>query len=219
MKSSPDISEASLTADLAAGLDALNFELTQAQQILLLEYLKLLQKWNQTYNLTAIREPRKMVSHHLLDSLAIAPHIKPGRILDVGTGAGLPGIPLAIARPEFDMTMIDSNRKKTAFVQQAISELGLTNARVLSERVESWHPHEKYDAIVSRAFSDMPDFVEKAGHLLAGKGELIAMKGLQPDAEIAGLPPAWELRKLVKLVIPGLDGQRHLAVIGREAHS
>lgn len=207
--------QTSLAAELLAGLDALNLHLDQTQQAGLLEYLELLQKWNRTYNLTAIRDPARMVSHHLLDSLSIVPHVKPGSILDVGTGAGLPGIPLAIACPELEITMLDSNRKKTAFVQQALTELGLGNARVVCERVESWDPEEKFDVIVSRAFSDMLDFVAKAGHLMREGGELLAMKGQQPDAEIAGLPRGYQLDRLIKLVVPGLDGQRHLAVVRR----
>lgn len=185
----------------------------------LMAYLALLQKWNRTYNLTAIREPSRMVSHHLLDSLSIVPYIKAGPVLDVGTGAGLPGIPLAIARPDVQITMLDSNSKKTAFVQQVVTELGLSNARVMNARVESWHPDEPFESVVSRAFSSIRDFAEKSAHLLRKDGELLAMKGLQPDDEMADLPPGFAVGQILKLVIPGLDGQRHLVVIKRDACS
>ncbi len=194
----------------------MQLELSPAQTSRLMDYLSLLQKWNRTYNLTAIRDPAKMVSHHLLDSLSIVNLVKAGRLLDVGTGAGLPGIPLAIARPDIRITMLDSNNKKTAFVQQVVSELALTNAMVVNERVESWKQDEKFDAIVSRAFSSLRDFAEKTGHLLAEEGELLAMRGLQPDEEMADLPPGFSIRQSVKLVVPGVDGQRHLVVIKRE---
>lgn len=197
----------------------MQLQMSPAQTSRLMDYLALLQKWNRTYNLTAIREPAKMVSHHLLDSLSIVSHVKAGRLLDVGTGAGLPGIPLAIARPDIRITMLDSNNKKTAFVQQVVSELALTNARVVNERVETWNQSEKFDAIVSRAFSSLRDFAEKTGHLLAEEGELLAMKGLQPDEEMADLPPGFGIRQVVKLVVPGVDGQRHLVVIKREIRS
>ncbi len=209
----------SLENSLTAGLQAMQLPLSPVQTSRLMDYLSLLQKWNRTYNLTAIREPAKMVSHHLLDSLSIVNHVKAGRLLDVGTGAGLPGIPLAIARPDIRITMLDSNNKKTAFVQQVASELALTNAIVVNERVETWKQIEKFDAIVSRAFSSIRDFVEKTGHLLEEDGELLAMKGLQPDEEMADLPPGFGIQQLVKLLVPGVEGQRHLVVIKRESRS
>jgi 16S rRNA (guanine527-N7)-methyltransferase len=209
----------SLQADLTTGLQAMHLSLGPVQVGQLMAYLALLQKWNRTYNLTAIREPSRMVSHHLLDSLSIVPQIGSGPVLDVGTGAGLPGIPLAIARPDVQVTMLDSNSKKTAFVQQVVTELGLANARVVNARVESWSPAEQFESIVSRAFSNIRDFAEKAAHLLRNGGELLAMKGLQPDDEMADLPAGFGVRQVLKLVIPGLDGQRHLVVIKRDARS
>ena len=197
----------------------MQLSLDSAQVGRLMEYLALLEKWNRTYNLTAIREPSRMVSHHLLDSLSLVPYIKKGPVLDVGTGAGLPGIPLAIARPDVQIIMLDSNSKKTAFVQQVVSELELENARVVNARVESWDPDEQFESIVSRAFSNIRDFAQNSGHLLRKDGELLAMKGLQPDDEMADLPPGFGVRQLLKLVIPGLDGQRHLVVIKRDACS
>lgn len=203
------------TADqLKRGLIALGLTLEGDIQQCLLDYLALIEKWNRVHNLTAIREPEKMVSHHLLDSLAVAPHLHPRRLLDVGSGAGLPGIPLALANPDVHVTLLDSNHKKAAFLNQAVMELKLKNAEVCAERVESWHPEEKFDVIISRAFSDMGEFVRVTRHLLGAGGMLAAMKGLHPYEEIEKLPPDCKVLQVLPLAVPGLEGARHLVLIG-----
>lgn len=206
------------TADqLKRGLIALGLTLDRDTQQRLLDYIMLIEKWNRVYNLTAIREPEKMVSHHLLDSLAVAPHLHARRLLDVGSGAGLPGIPLALANPDTQVTLLDSNHKKAAFLNQAILELKLKNAAVCAERVESWQSGDKFDVIISRAFADMGEFVRITRHLLAPGGVFAAMKGLHPYEEIDKLPPDCKVRQVLPLAIPGLDGARHLVLIAQEA--
>jgi 16S rRNA (guanine527-N7)-methyltransferase len=205
------------TADqLKRGLIALGLTLEQDIQQRLLEYIALIEKWNRVYNLTAIREPEKMVSHHLLDSLGVAPHLHAKRLLDVGSGAGLPGIPLAFAKPETHVTLLDSNHKKVAFLNQAVMELKLKNAEVCSERVESWQPEDRFDVIISRAFSDMDEFVRISRHLLAPGGMFVAMKGLHPYEEIDKLPPGCKVQQVLPLAIPGVEGARHLVLIRQD---
>ena len=203
------------TADqLKRGLIALGLTLDRDTQQRLLDYIALIEKWNQVYNLTAIREPEKMVSHHLLDSLAVAPHLHAKRLLDVGSGAGLPGIPLALAKPDTHVTLLDSNHKKAAFLNQAVMELKLKNADVCGERVESWQTQNRFDVIISRAFSDMGEFVRITRHLLAPGGMFAAMKGLHPYEEIDKLPPGCKVQQVLPLAIPGVEGARHLVLIG-----
>ena len=204
------------TADqLKRGLIALGLTLDRDTQQRLLDYIALIEKWNRVYNLTAIREPEKMVSHHLLDSLAVAPHLHARCLLDVGSGAGLPGIPLALANPGTQVTLLDSNHKKAAFLNQAVMELKLINAEVCSERVESWQTQNRFDVIISRAFSDMSEFVRVTRHLLAPGGMFAAMKGLHPYEEIDKLPSDCKVRQVLPLAIPGLEGARHLVLIGQ----
>lgn len=203
------------TADqLKRGLIALGLTLDRGTQQRLLDYVALIGKWNRVYNLTAIREPEKMVSHHLLDSLAVASHLHVKRLLDVGSGAGLPGIPLALADPDTHVTLLDSNHKKAAFLNQVVMELKLKNAEVCSERVESWQTQHRFDVIISRAFSDMGEFVRSTRHLLAPAGMFAAMKGLHPYEEIDKLPPDCKVRQVLPLAIPGLESARHLVLIG-----
>ncbi len=205
------------TADqLQRGLIALGLTLERDIQQRLLDYVALIEKWNRVHNLTAIREPEKMVSHHLLDSLAVAPHLHAKRLLDVGSGAGLPGIPLALANPDMHVTLLDSNHKKAAFLNQAVMELRLKNAEVCAERVESWQAQNKFGVIISRAFSDMGEFVRITRHLLAPGGIYAAMKGLHPYEEIDKLPPGCKVQQVLPLAIPGLEGARHLVLIGQE---
>ena len=203
------------TADqLKRGLIALGLTLERDTQQRLLDYIVLIEKWNRVYNLTAIRQPEKMVSHHLLDSLAVAPHLRARRLLDVGSGAGLPGIPLALANPNMQVTLLDSNHKKAAFLNQAVMELKLKNAEVCAERVESWQTQNKFDVIISRAFSDMGEFVHVTQQLLAPGGMFAAMKGLYPYEEIDKLPPGGKVQQVLPLAIPGLEGAPHLVLIG-----
>ncbi len=200
-------------ARLERGVAELGIEVTPDARRRLLAYLLLLEKWNRVYNLTAIRDPAEMVSNHLLDSLAVAPHIGAGPMLDVGAGAGLPGIPLAIVRPSLEVTLIDASAKKAAFMQQAATELGLGNVTVVHGRVEGWTPPRAFASIVSRAFASLAEFVNAARHLLAPGGAFYAMKGRRPEAEIAALPGAFRVRDVIDLAVPGLDAQRCLVVI------
>jgi 16S rRNA (guanine527-N7)-methyltransferase len=198
---------------LALGIAALGVALGGAQRARLEQYLLLLEKWNRVYNLTAIRDRERMITHHVLDSLAILPHVRGPRVLDVGSGAGLPGIPLAVASPALQVTLLDSNHKKAAFMRQAIGELGLANASVVAERVESWRTEARFDTIVSRAFADLGEFVTPCARLLAPGGILAAMKGVHPHEEIERLPAGFRVERVIRLEVPGLDGERHLVVV------
>lgn len=199
---------------LTAGLAAIGLHLDRDTQRRMLEYIALIEKWNRIYNLTAIREAEKMVSHHLLDSLVVARHVRAKHLLDVGSGAGLPGIPLALVDPDMQVTLLDSNHKKFAFLNQAVIELKLRNAEVRAERVESWQTQDKFDVIISRAFSDMAEFVRMTRHLLGSGGTFAAMKGLYPYAEIESLPIGCRVQQVLPLTVPGLEGARHLVLIG-----
>lgn len=198
---------------LEEGLEALHLALAPGVQGKLLDYLALIEKWNRVYNLTAVREPGQMLAHHLLDSLAVAPHLEGARLADVGSGAGLPGIPLALARPQLAVTLIESSHKKAAFLRQAAIELGLENVEVVNARVETWEAPRRFDIVISRAFSDLPEFVALAGRLCAGGGVLAAMKGVHPFEELAQLPTPYRTRAVIPLTVPGLDAERHLVLI------
>ena len=205
----------SLAAELAEGVTALGIELPADAQPRLLAYLELLHKWNRIYNLTAVREPSRMVSHHLLDCLSVVPHLAAETLLDVGSGAGLPGIPIALARPRMAVTLIESSQKKAAFLQQAKLELALANVDVVCERVESWQPARGFDVVISRAFSDLAEFVAVAARHAVATGRLAAMKGVYPHEEIARLPEPWRLHQAIALAVPGLRAQRHLILLER----
>lgn len=216
-----------LADQLRDGLGVLGLDLSAAMQSKLLGFVALLKKWNRTYNLTAIRDEGEMVTQHLLDSLSVLPALAQScvavsprkapadwRWADVGSGAGLPGIPLAIARPDLAMTLIEVVEKKSAFQRQAKIELGLSNVTVYNGRVEVM-PGGRFDAVISRAFADLSDFVRVAGHLAAPYGRLYAMKGLAPEDETRRLPPGWAMFDCARLSVPGLDAQRHLIVLER----
>jgi len=212
---SPDL-RAELEAGLATfGLDA------AALAPPLLAYLALLARWNQTYNLTAIRDPREMVAKHLLDSLAMHPFLDQiavdgGSLADLGTGAGLPGIPLAIAKPGLQVTLVESNGKKARFMREAVRQLGLGNARVVESRIEAFAAPGQFDAITARALATLPLILELGGSLLKPEGKLLAMKGTYPADEIAELPAGWRLESVHPLAVPGLNAERHLVVVGRD---
>lgn len=203
----------SLAGELAAGIAALGLDVAPQAQQRMLDYLALVEKWNKAYNLTAVREPAKMLTHHLLDSLSVLPHLRGDHLLDVGSGAGLPGIPLALARPEWQFTLLDSNHKKTTFLRQAVIELGLNNVDVVCDRVETWSSPRSFDTVVSRAFSDLPEFLALAGKLCAKTGVVVAMKGVYPHEELAQVPKDFQLRNVVSLNVPGLGAERHAAVL------
>lgn len=205
---------------LEEGAKALHVELTARQHEQLIDYVALLAKWNAVYNLTAIRDPRQMLIQHILDSLSILPHL-PARadaaVLDVGSGGGLPGIVLAIVRPDWQVTLNDIVQKKSAFQSQAKAELGLANLSVVTGRVESLRPGvevpKKFDLIVSRAFAELSLFVTLARHLVADGGAIWAMKGVQPDGEIEGLPEGAQALRTIRLEVPMLDAERHLTEV------
>jgi len=199
---------------LAGGLRALGVDLPAGAQTKLLAYATFLEKWNRTYSLTALRDPQLAVSHHLLDSLAILPCVTAPELLDVGSGGGQPGIPLAIARPDLAVTLVDSNSKKTAFLQQAVIELGLANVQVVTARVEAFRPPAPFAAITSRAFAELAEFVALTRHLLAPHGVWLAMKGQRPDAEMNTLPAGVQVQAVHRLDVPGVEGERHLVVMG-----
>jgi 16S rRNA (guanine527-N7)-methyltransferase len=196
---------------LASGLAALDITLAAEAQHKLLAFRDLLLKWNKTYNLTALRDPAQAISHHLLDSLAILPHVGTGNLLDVGSGGGLPGIPLAIARPDLSVSMVDTVQKKTTFLQQAVIELALKNVTVHHARVEEMHG--QYAQISSRAFAEIGLFISLTRHLLAPNGRWLAMKGVRPDDELNALPADITVEAIIPLTVPGLDAERHLIIL------
>jgi 16S rRNA (guanine527-N7)-methyltransferase len=205
-----------LQDDLNRGLTTLGLD-GDALSPPLLAYLALLDRWNRTYNLTAIRDPREMVTRHLLDSLAMHPFVEHEALADLGTGPGLPGIPLAIAKPKLRVTLVESNGKKARFLREAVRTLGLTNARVVESRAEALDEPAAYDALSARALDVLAGIIEVGGHLLKPGGKLLAMKGLRPDEEIAALPAGWTVSDVHTLAVPGLVGERHLVIVARDA--
>ena len=204
-------------AILDRGLAALGQDCPLAVRARLLDYVRLLAKWNRVYNLTAVREPGEMVTRHLLDSLVVRPFLQGERILDVGTGAGLPGIPLALTEPQRRFVLLDSNSKKTRFVQQAVLELGLDNVQVAQARVEAFQSEAPFDAVISRAFASLADMVRLAARHCAQDGVLLAMKGTVAEQELAELPAGYAVQWIEALVVPGLDEERHLVCLKASA--
>lgn len=199
---------------LQTGMDNLGLSYNANQLDSLLNYLAMLERWNKAYNLTAIRDPLQMIDLHFLDSLAVIPHIIESiNIIDVGTGPGLPGIPLAIMCPDKRFTLLDSNGKKTRFLFQAINELSLANVIEINSRVEAFQPPERFDTVLSRAFSAIPTMLTNCSHLLADKGSFMAMKGKIPESELSQLDKNYKVSDLCRLDIPGVDGERHLIKI------
>ena len=200
-------------AELSLGAQQLGVALSVEQHRALTDYLALLHKWNKVYNLTAIRNQQQMIAHHLLDSLAVLPHLWAGRWLDVGCGAGLPGLVLAIMRPDWTFTLLDSNSKKTGFVQQAVIELALPNVTVRCVRVEDLQG-ELFTGIISRAFAELGDFLQLTQHLLAKDGRWAAMKGVAAK-ELHAVPSTCQIDKIQALQVPGLEAARSLVVVSR----
>jgi 16S rRNA (guanine527-N7)-methyltransferase len=197
------------------GIEISDFQVEQ-----LIKYLELLIKWNKTYNLTAIRKPKEMLTKHLIDSLSIAPHIvnkKNHNILDVGTGPGLPGIPMSILYPDVEFLLLDSNGKKTRFLTQCKIMLGLKNVQVFNGRVEEANVDKKFDQILSRAFTSLGNMVDLCAHLLAENGQFLAMKGLASESEANDICTGFEIKESIELCVPGCDEQRHLIIIERSA--
>lgn len=203
----------SLNGMLRAGVARMGLSLGDDAITRLLDYQALLARWNAAYNLTAVRDPREMVTRHLLDSLAILPHVHGATLADLGSGAGLPGIPLAIARPDLQVLLVDANGKKVRFLREAIRTLKLDNAQAVQARVEALGG--QFDCITSRAFASLGDMLAWAGHLLGPDGIWLALKGRMPTAELESLPPAFSLRATHALTVPGLNAERHVLVLVR----
>ena len=201
---------------LREGVAEMQLDVTPEQQTRLMAYLHLMHKWNAVYNLTSLRDPMQMVTHHLLDSLAAVPAFKDeSNVLDVGAGGGLPGIVLAITRPDMKVAMIDTVHKKTAFLTQVKAELALSNVTVHTMKVQDLQVSDKFDVITSRAFADLSDFVNWSGHLLQEGGKFIALKGVAPSEERERLPQEWKVSGLQPLQVPKLGAERHLVFIQR----
>lgn len=208
------VTQDALESTLKKGINKLGLELNDHQIDQLISYLNLLIKWNKAYNLTAVRDPLEMVNRHLIDSLSIVPYIKGKRIIDVGSGPGLPGIPMAICYPELPVTTLDSNGKKTRFQLQVKTELSLENLTVVNDRVENCE-FEPFDQVISRAFASIEDMIKWTHQLCSKEGVFLAMKGLYPEDELSALPDGFELKTCHRLQVPETDGERHLLVLGR----
>lgn len=199
-----------LLEEIERGSRVLGLDLDPAALEKLAGFVCLLQKWNRVYNLTAVRQPGAMVTRHILDSLAVSPFLPAGSLLDVGTGAGLPGLPLSITRPDLRVTLLDSNAKKLRFVRQAVAELGLNQTDVVQARIQEYQPGHAFDMVISRAVSSLEELYRQAQHLLAPGGRMLFMKGALPEAEMKALAPGHETLHVERLCVPGLDAQRHL---------
>jgi 16S rRNA (guanine527-N7)-methyltransferase len=204
----------SLQQQIDDGLAAMGLDLPGESRQRMAAHLELIAKWNRVHNLTAVRETEQMVVLHLLDSLSLLPHLGTANsVLDVGTGPGFPGIPLAIARPEIEFALLDSSHKKCTFLEQARAELRLDNVTVVCERVEQWQPGRRFDAVVSRAFAELSDFITQSQHLATPGGRFLAMKGVYPFEEIARVPASHRVAQVVELAVPTLDAKRHLVFL------
>ena len=201
---------------LTSLLKAAGISLSDQQKAQLVAYVGLLDKWNKAYNLTSVRDPQQMLVRHILDSIVVAPHLKGERFIDVGTGPGLPGIPLAIVLPQAHFTLLDSLGKRVRFLRQVQHELGLTNVAPVQSRVEEFPSEPPFDGVISRAFASLQDMVSWCHHLPSAQGCFYALKGVRPDEEIASLPAGFRLVSVNALNVPELDGERHLVVIARE---
>jgi len=199
-------------AALDRGLGELNLAVPDSARGKLVAYLELLAKWNQTFNLTAIRDPLQMVSHHVLDSLAVLGELPAGRLADIGSGAGLPGIPIAIAEPERPVVLLEASDKKGSFLRQAVIELGLANSAVHIGRAEAWHPIEQFAVVISRAFAELVEFITCCRHLVADGGVLAAMKAGYPHEELARAASSCDCSDVRRLAVPLLDAERHLVL-------
>lgn len=204
-----DTEAAKLESAISRGATALDQTLPAGAAARLAQLLLLLARWSRAYNLTGVRKPADMVTEHVLDAFSIRPWLAGARIADVGTGAGLPGLVLAIAEPERHYTLLDASSKKLRFVRQAVAQLGLNNVEVVHGRVEDYAPNAGFDTVLSRAFAPLPRFVESSGHLITAHGKLLAQKGLSPDSELGALPPGWAA-EAVAVTVPGLAKTRHV---------
>lgn len=202
-----------LERKLSQGLAAMGLTLAPSAPARLAAFLEILERWNAAYNLTAVREIEQMVGRHVLDSLSVLPHLRGPRVIDVGTGAGLPGIPLALARPDVAFTLLDSNSKKIRFVTQAVHDLGIANVEIVQSAAEKYRPAAPFNTVVTRAFAAIPDMLASVRHLCAPGGAVLAMKGVYPQEEIAAVGTGFRVREVVELSVPGLDAARHLVIL------
>lgn len=214
----PGRTEVDLERAIAGGLERMRIQAPTASSARLAAYLALLARWNRVYNLTAVRRPEDMVGRHVLDSLSILPWLRGPRVVDVGSGAGLPGIPLAVVRPEVRFCLLDGNGKRTRFLTQAVLDLGLENVEVVRSRAEDYDPRNRFASVVSRAFGSLAEMLRCAGHLCAPDGRVLAMKGALPEAELAVLPAGYRLAGVYRLQ-EGLDAERHLVHLEPDALS
>ncbi|MDJ0089647.1 16S rRNA (guanine(527)-N(7))-methyltransferase RsmG [Pantoea allii] len=198
---------------LTSLLQAAKISLSDQQKQQLVAYVGLLDKWNKAYNLTSVRNPQQMLVRHILDSIVVAPHLEGARFIDVGTGPGLPGIPLAIVMPDAHFTLLDSLGKRVRFLRQVQHELGLTNIEPVQSRVEAFPSEPPFDGVISRAFASLEDMVNWCHHLPTKNGRFYALKGVRPDDEITSLPAGYSLDRVISLQVPQLDGERHLVII------
>lgn len=202
-----------LEKKLQQGLRALKLDVEPPARARLLQFLEMLEHWNRAYNLTAVREIEQMLPRHVLDSLSVQAYLRGLRALDIGTGAGLPGIPLALARPDIQFVLLDSNAKKLSFVRQAVHELGITNVETVHSTMERYQPRELFPTVIARALAAIPDMLNGCRHLCAPEGAILAMKGVFPEEELAALGAAFKVRDVVRLTVPGLDAARHLVIL------
>ncbi|PCJ35803.1 MAG: 16S rRNA (guanine(527)-N(7))-methyltransferase RsmG [Cellvibrionales bacterium] len=210
---SRELSSAQLDGALKDGIATQGLQVDDQARAAMLQYLGLLQRWNKAYNLTSIKDPAQMLSYHLLDSLSIGPHLQGQSFIDVGTGAGLPGIPLAVTHPDKTFSLLDSNGKKIRFLFQIKTALKLGNVKEMQGRVEEYKPEQRYDGVISRAFASLTDMIEGSEHLLVAGGHFYAMKGRYPDKELSALPKGYKVEQAIELEVPTLDQQRHLIII------
>ena len=206
-----------LKARLSTALADCGIEGPESLAAELAVFMELLDRWNRSHNLTAVRDPDEMVTRHLLDSLVVLPWLRGPRIVDVGSGAGLPGLPLAMARPEFGFVLLDSAAKRVSFLRHVVARLRLENVRVIHARVQDYADEAGFDTVISRAFAALADFVNLAGHLCTPGGRLLAMKGRLDPAEIEAVPDGWVIEQSRRLKVPGSAGERHLLEIGRRS--
>ncbi len=200
---------------LQQGLEAMDLSLGRPIQQKLVTFLRILDKWNRSYNLTAVRDPAQMVPRHLLDSLSVLPYVRGPRVLDVGTGAGLPGIPLALALPDLTFALLDSNAKKVRFLRHAVQELGMQNVEIVHARVEKFQPVQRFDTLIARAFAGIPDILASCRHLCDPGCRLLLMKGVYPQEELAAVSGPFKVKDVIPLKVPGLDAARHLIIVCR----
>ena len=200
---------------LASGASELGVEISDGAQHAMFSYLALLKRWNRVYNLTAVKGDANMLNRHLLDSLSVVPYLHGSRVIDIGSGAGLPGIPVALACPHLQITLLDSNAKRCRFLRQVQAQLKLKNVTIVHQRAEEYEPAEKFDTLISRAFSSLQTFIENSAHMLADGGRLVAMKGLWPGAVDSQMPPGFHVDIVVNVTVPGLPEQRHLVICNK----